>query len=75
MKKSIFCVLFLSIFSIGYVFLYFSDSKKNDNNSDLPIVGNSFSRVSGTDLSASKELKEFPSAVPAKKLYVKPAFS
>lgn len=63
-------MLFLAIFSIGYVFLYFSDSKKNDNNRDLPIVGNSFSGVSNTDLSSSKELKELPSAVPAKKIMI-----
>lgn len=70
LKKSIFCVLFLAIFSIGYVFLYFSDSKKNENNGALPAVDNAFSRVSGTGLVVDNKSKELPEAVSAKKIMI-----
>ena len=70
MKKSIFCVLFLAIFSIGYLFLYFSDSKKNDNNSVLPTATDVSTNSLKSDLSTDDKLRELPVAVPARKIMI-----
>lgn len=70
LKKNIFCVLFLAMFSIGYVFLYFSDSKKNDNNNALPTVTDISINSLKSDLSTDNKLKELPVAVPARKIMI-----
>lgn len=70
MKKSIFFVLFLAIFSIGYVFLYFSDSKKNDNSTLLPIVTGISTNSLKTNLSNDNKLRELPVAIPARKIMI-----
>ena len=69
LKKSIFCVLFLAIFSIGYVFLYFIDSEKKDNIS-LPTVNNISSNSLMSNSFTDNKLRELPEAVPAKKIMI-----
>lgn len=70
MKKSIFCVLFLAIFSVGYIFLYFIDSEKKDNNIPSLTVDNISSNSLMSNFSTDNKLRELPEAVPAKKIMV-----
>lgn len=70
LNKYIFSVLFLMLFSAGYIFLYFSDSNKNENIGTLPTVGNAFSRFSVTDRPFENKSRELPNVVPAKRIMI-----